>query len=142
MPWLLRDTEEVSGWTRRLAKARHSLFAFQSWFLRRTSMSKRILFVDDEPNILAGLERTLRPMRTQWEMEFVSGGDEALQALALDSFNAVVTDMRMPGMTGAQLLDKVRDQFPQTIRIVLSGQSDREAMVRSISSAHQFLSKP
>jgi HD-like signal output (HDOD) protein/CheY-like chemotaxis protein len=105
-------------------------------------MSKRILFVDDEPNILTGLERTLRPMRTQWEMTFVPGGEEALQALAHRSFNAVVTDMRMPGMTGAQLLDQVRDQFPQTIRLVLSGQSDRDAMVRSISSAHQFLSKP
>ncbi|MGA1984235.1 MAG: response regulator [Acidobacteriaceae bacterium] len=105
-------------------------------------MSKRILFVDDEQNILMGLERTLRPMRTQWEMEFVPSGDEALRAFAEHSFNAVVTDMRMPGMTGAQLLDKIRDQFPQTIRIVLSGQSDREAMVRSISSAHQFLSKP
>jgi len=105
-------------------------------------MSRRILFVDDEPNILAGLERTLRPMRAQWDMEFVPSGDEALRALARHSFNAVVTDMRMPGMTGAQLLDSVRDQFPQTIRIVLSGQSDRESMVRSISSAHQFLSKP
>lgn len=105
-------------------------------------MSKRVLFVDDEPNILTGLERTLRPMRTQWEMAFVPGGNEALQALEQHPYDAVVTDMRMPGMTGAQLLDKVRDQFPQTIRIVLSGQSDREAMVRSISSAHQFLSKP
>jgi HD-like signal output (HDOD) protein len=105
-------------------------------------MSRSILFVDDEPNILTGLERTLRPMRAQWEMEFVPGGDEALQAMARHSFNAVVTDMRMPGMTGAQLLDTVRDQFPQTIRIILSGQSDRESMVRSIASAHQFLSKP
>jgi HD-like signal output (HDOD) protein len=105
-------------------------------------MSKRILFVDDEQNILMGLERTLRPMRTQWDMEFVLSGDEALRVFADRSFNAVVTDMRMPGMTGAQLLDSIRDQFPETIRIVLSGQSDREAMVRSISSAHQFLSKP
>lgn len=105
-------------------------------------MSKRILFVDDEPNVLAGLQRTLRPMQMLWEMEFVPGGDEALQALALRPFDAVVTDMRMPGMTGAQLLDRVRDQFPQTIRIVLSGQSERESLIRSIGSAHQFLSKP
>jgi putative nucleotidyltransferase with HDIG domain len=105
-------------------------------------MTRRVLFVDDEPNVLLGLQRTLRPMRTLWEMEFVSSGDEALQALALRPFDAVVTDMRMPGMTGAQLLERVRDQYPQTIRIILSGQSDRESMVRSFGSAHQFLSKP
>jgi putative nucleotidyltransferase with HDIG domain len=105
-------------------------------------MAKRILFVDDEPNVLSGLQRTLRPMQYQWEMEFVPSGEEALQALGLRPFDAVVTDMRMPGMTGAQLLDVVRDRFPQTIRIVLSGQSERESLVRSISSAHQFLSKP
>ena len=105
-------------------------------------MAKRILFVDDEPNVLAGLQRTLRPMQSEWEMEFVQSGEDALQALDLQPFHAVVTDMRMPGMTGAQLLDIVRDRFPQTIRIVLSGQSERESLVRSISSAHQFLSKP
>ncbi|MGA7341920.1 MAG: response regulator [Terracidiphilus sp.] len=105
-------------------------------------MSKHILFVDDEPNILTGLQRTLRPMREQWEMEFVSSGAEALERLALHPFEAVVTDMRMPGMTGAELLDKIQDRFPQTIRIILSGQSDRESILRSIASAHQFLSKP
>jgi putative nucleotidyltransferase with HDIG domain len=105
-------------------------------------MSRRILFVDDEPNLLMGLQRTLRPMRAQWEMEFVSGGDEALQALSLRPFDAVVTDMRMPGMTGVELLERIQDQFPQTIRIILSGQSDRESILRSIAPAHQFLSKP
>ena len=105
-------------------------------------MSKRILFVDDEPNILMGLKRTLHPMRTQWEMEFVSSGDEALGRLALSPFDAVVTDMRMPGMTGAELLDKVQEQYPHIIRIILSGQSDRESILRSLSPAHQFLSKP
>ena len=105
-------------------------------------MLKRILFVDDEPNVLMGLQRTLRSMRTEWEMEFVSSGQEALQNLALRPFDVVVTDMRMPGMTGVELLDKVQDQFPQTIRIILSGQSDRESILRSIAPAHQFLSKP
>jgi len=105
-------------------------------------MSKSILFVDDEPNILTGLQRTLRPMRDQWEMEFVSSGREALEHLALHPFDAVVTDMRMPGMSGAELLDRIQDEFPQTIRIILSGQSDRESILRSIAPAHQFLSKP
>ena len=105
-------------------------------------MLRRILFVDDEPNILMGLRRSLRPMRAQWEMEFVSSGDEAVQALALRPFDAVVSDMRMPGMTGAQLLDMVQDKYPETVRVILSGQSDRESILRSFATAHQFLSKP
>lgn len=118
------------------------MFAFRSRRELRTSLSKRILFVDDEPKILSGLERTMRPMRTQWEMEFVSSGEEALKVLAQRPFDAVVTDMRMPGMTGGELLEKVQNQYPQTIRIILSGQSDRESILRSIAPAHQSLSKP
>jgi HD-like signal output (HDOD) protein len=105
-------------------------------------MLKRVLFVDDEPNLLMGLQRSLRPMRAEWEMEFVASGEEALQAMAGRQFDMVVTDMRMPGMTGAELLEKIQQESPQTIRIILSGQSDRESIVRSSASAHQFLSKP
>ncbi len=105
-------------------------------------MPRRILFVDDEPNLLMGLQRNLRSMREEWEMEFVSGGDEALHLLALRPFEAIVTDMRMPGMSGAQLLERVRELSPHTIRIILSGQSDRESVFLSITSSHQFLSKP
>jgi putative nucleotidyltransferase with HDIG domain len=103
---------------------------------------RRILFVDDEPNLLMGLQRVLHPMRSVWEMQFVSSAGEALQAVANQAFDAVVTDMRMPGMTGAELLDLIRDQSPRTVRIVLSGQSDRESILQSIAPAHQFLAKP
>jgi HD-like signal output (HDOD) protein len=105
-------------------------------------MPRRILFVDDEPNLLMGLERSLRSMREEWDMEFVTSGAEALKFLALRPIDAIVTDMRMPGMTGAELLEKVRELSPQTIRIILSGQSDKESVFRSITSSHQFLSKP
>ena len=105
-------------------------------------MQRRILFVDDEPNLLMGLKRTLRPMRTLWEMEFVSSGDEALRFMSLREFDAVVTDMRMPGMSGADLLDTIQKQWPRTVRIVLSGQADRETVLQAIAPAHQFLSKP
>jgi HD-like signal output (HDOD) protein len=103
---------------------------------------RRILFVDDEQNLLMGLQRSLRPMRAEWEMEFVSTGDEALKVLSLRPFDAIVTDMRMPVMSGTQLLEKVQELRPQTIRIILSGQADRESVLRSITSSHQFLSKP
>jgi len=105
-------------------------------------LPRRILFVDDEPNLLMGLERTLRPMRTIWQMEFVSSGEEALRAMLLREFDAVVTDMRMPGMSGTDLLDRIQEYYPQTVRIVLSGQTDRESVLLAVAPAHQFLSKP
>lgn len=101
-----------------------------------------ILFVDDEPNILQGLRRTLRPMRHVWDMHFVTGGQEALQLLADIPCDVVVSDVRMPIMDGVQLLAAVRERFPQMVRILLSGQADRELIVRSATLAHQYLSKP
>lgn len=105
-------------------------------------MPKRILFVDDEPRILAGLQRSLHTMRKDWEMVFVGGGQEALEAMAHQAFDIVVTDMRMPGMDGAQLLEEVKKRSPQSLRMILSGQSDRETILRSVNPTHQYLSKP
>ncbi len=105
-------------------------------------MAKRILFVDDEPMLLSGLQRSLRLMRSEWEMVFAPGGKEALAAMDLQQFDIIVTDMRMPGMDGAQLLEEVQKRSPRTLRMVLSGQSDRETILRSVNPAHQFISKP
>jgi len=66
----------------------------------------------------------------------------ALSKLAEGPFDAIVTEMRMPGMDGAELLARVRDSHPGTMRIVLSGDAERDAMVRAVSTAHQYLSKP
>ncbi|MDX2056641.1 MAG: response regulator, partial [Gemmatimonadales bacterium] len=65
----------------------------------------RLLFVDDEPRILDGLRRMLRDHRETWDMVFVSGGDAALAALDDQPFDVVVSDMKMPGMSGVELLD-------------------------------------
>jgi putative nucleotidyltransferase with HDIG domain len=105
-------------------------------------MQKRLLFVDDEAMVLSGLRRSLHGMRQQWDMEFVDGGAAALHAMENGHFDAVITDMRMPGMDGADLLDQVKQKYPDMVRMILSGQSSREAVYRSISPAHQFLSKP
>lgn len=104
---------------------------------------KRILFVDDEPNVLSGLRRMLRLMRDQWDMQFATSGPEAL-ALAQNKpgFDVIVSDMRMPGMDGAKLLEEIRRVSPQTVRLVLSGQSDEELTMKAVGPAHQFLSKP
>ncbi|MCR4438167.1 MAG: response regulator [bacterium] len=105
-------------------------------------MKRRILFVDDEPKVLQGLQRLLHPMRAEWEMRFVTSGEEALAVLRAEPFDVVVTDMRMPGIDGAELLERARQMQPQTVRIVLSGYSDRETVLRSVGTAHQYLAKP
>ncbi|TWT42900.1 response regulator [Botrimarina hoheduenensis] len=102
----------------------------------------RLLFVDDEPNVLSGLRRMLRSHRSEWEMDFVASGADALRSLALQSAQVVISDMRMPGMDGAELLSRVRDLYPETVRIVLSGHSDQELTLRAVGPAHQYLAKP
>jgi HD-like signal output (HDOD) protein len=103
---------------------------------------KQILFVDDETKLLDGLKRSMRSMRNEWNMTFVGGGAEALRVLEQASFDVVVSDMRMPGIDGAQLLNEVRQRYPHTVRIILSGHSDHQLIFESISATHQFLTKP
>ena len=105
-------------------------------------MKTRVLFVDDEPNVLQGLKRMLRGLRGEWEMAFVESAHKALEILDEETFDVLVTDMRMPGMDGAQLLREVTKKYPQIVRIVLSGHSDQELILRSVRPAHQYLSKP
>ena len=105
-------------------------------------MLRRLLFVDDEAMVLSGLRRALHGMRQEWNMEFVESGAAALQALDQERYDAIISDMRMPVMDGAQLLEQVKQRHPDVVRVVLSGQSSREAIFRSIAPAHQFLSKP
>jgi HD-like signal output (HDOD) protein/CheY-like chemotaxis protein len=105
-------------------------------------MNKRILFVDDEPLVLQGMQRLLRPMRQQWDMEFVESGDLALRLLESVPCDVIVSDMMMPGMNGVELLKKVLGVSPQTIRLVLSGQTDKELALQCVGVAHQFLAKP
>jgi len=103
---------------------------------------KKILFVDDEENVLNGLRRMLRSSRDEWEMEFVASGAAALQACSEQTFDVVVTDLRMPGMDGAQLLGEIRDRYPGIARIVLSGYSDAALAAKAVPVTYQVLGKP
>jgi HD-like signal output (HDOD) protein len=103
---------------------------------------KRILFVDDEPSVLQALQRMLHGQRQEWELEFARSGAAALQLLEQQPVDVVVSDMRMPGMDGAKLLSEVMRRYPQTVRIFLSGHTDKEALLSSVGAAHQFLAKP
>ena len=101
-----------------------------------------VLFVDDEPRILNGLRRMLHSMRHQWHMAFATGGAEALKILRSGQFDVIVSDMRMAGMNGVELLGEVLARYPRTVRIVLSGQASKMTVLRSIGLAHQYLAKP
>lgn len=106
------------------------------------SQSRRILFVDDERNVLDGLRRMLYPMRGQWKMEFVTRGEDALTVMESTPYDVIISDLRMSGMDGLQLLETVREKAPQTIRIMLSGYADQPLRTRASRCVHQFISKP
>ncbi len=102
----------------------------------------RVIFVDDEPRVLEGLKRMLRPKRNEWNMKFVGSAQAALESLKQEPCEVVVTDMRMPGMNGAELLEVVQRDYPDTIRLILSGQAETESVMKALGVSHQFLSKP
>ena len=103
---------------------------------------KRILFVDDESKVLDGIGRMLHADRKRWDMQFVTSGEDALRACEAGAFDVVISDMRMPGMDGAKLLSHVRDRYPGTARIILSGYSEVSSSTRAVPVAHRFLTKP
>ncbi len=105
-------------------------------------MKKQILFVDDESHILEGLRRMLRGMRNEWNILCALSGAEALDVMAKEPIQIIVTDMRMPEMDGAALLCEVMKRHPNVIRMVLSGHADAKLIMKSVGVAHQFISKP
>lgn len=103
---------------------------------------RRVLFVDDEPSILEGLRNVLRSQRKEWDMVFALGGPVGLAELQKGHFDVVVSDMRMPIIDGASLLTKVKELQPDAVRLVLSGQTDADTVLKTVFVAHQFMSKP
>src|SRR5438874_2087063 len=104
--------------------------------------SRKILFVDDDPNILAGFQRTLRK---QFAFDTVLSGAEALDHLKKSGpYAVVVADMRMPGMEGIELLERVRAAAPDTVRVMLTGNADQQTAVEAVNRGQifKFLNKP
>src|SRR5512139_875212 len=99
---------------------------------------RHVVFVDDDAAVLSGLRRMLHSMRGRWRMTFVTSGPEALELLASEPAAVIVSDMRMPGMDGAELLAEVRRRWPETVRIILSGYADQGAALRAVPVAHRF----
>lgn len=105
-------------------------------------MKPQILFVDDEPLVLQGLQRSMRSMRNEWDMSFLDNAAAALAFMVETPVAVIVSDMRMPVMNGAQLLGEVMKRHPKTVRLILSGHADQELILQCVGSTHQFLSKP
>lgn len=103
---------------------------------------RRVLFVDDMPEVLRMLQRTLDPIKGEWDMRFVESAPDALAVLEQDAFDVLATDMIMPGMDGFQLLKEAKTRYPQMVRIAFSGQQGQNLGLRSTDLAHQFLEKP
>ncbi len=104
--------------------------------------SKRVLFVDDEVDVLDALRDALRRYRRVWRMRFATGGVPALVALEAEPADVIVSDIQMPGMDGAELLARVQESYPATIRIVLSGYANTAVITRAATVAHRILAKP
>jgi CheY-like chemotaxis protein len=101
----------------------------------------RVLFVDDEELVLVGLGRSARGV---WDVTTARGGDEALQLLETSTFDVVVSDMRMPAMSGAEFLKRVAMRRPEVVRLVLSGHADVTSAASSINEGRifRYLIKP
>ena len=105
-------------------------------------MKYKILFVDDERNILRGLRRMLHSRHREWDMQFANSGKEALEMLEKEPAHVIIADIRMPQMDGIELLARVKEAHPQTVRIILSAELDPETTLQTIRDAHQFIGKP
>jgi len=105
-------------------------------------MATRVLFVDDDPNVTAGIRRNLRAQ--PYTIACASSATDALEWLADNPVDVVVSDERMPEMSGAEFLTAVREQYPSSVRIMLSGQADLEAVVKAVNEGEifRFLFKP
>jgi CheY-like chemotaxis protein len=110
--------------------------------VNKTQQRPSILFVDDEPRLLSSLRRMIRPWREVVDAEFVNSGKEALELLTRRHFDVIVSDMRMPGMNGADLLKSIRRSDPEALRVVLSGQADTTVLLEALEATHRYLSKP
>jgi len=105
-------------------------------------MNEKILCVDDDANVLAGFQRNLR---RRFSIDTAVNGQESLNIVRLQGpYAVVVADMHMPGMNGIELLSKIREISPQTVRIMLTGNADQQVAVEAVNKGHifRFLNKP
>lgn len=105
-------------------------------------MERTVLLVDDEENIIAALTRVLR--RDEYTILKAESGEKALDLLARHQVGVIISDQRMPGMTGTEFLSKAKELYPDTVRIVLSGYTDLNSITDAINQGaiYKFITKP
>jgi HD-like signal output (HDOD) protein/ActR/RegA family two-component response regulator len=104
--------------------------------------TRRVLLVDDDPGVLAGVAESLRRAPAGWEPRFALGGDAALDLIATERFDAVVCDLGMPRVDGLAVLGRAREQQPDAVRIVLSGEPPPRTALEVTRLAHRYVTKP
>jgi diguanylate cyclase (GGDEF)-like protein/PAS domain S-box-containing protein len=110
--------------------------------LRMHKPPRTLLLVDDEPNILSALKRLIR--RANYKILTAASGKEGLELLAQNDIDVIVSDQRMPGMTGVEFLRTVKNLYPDTVRIVLSGFTELQSVTDAVNEGaiYKFLTKP
>lgn len=106
------------------------------------NLKKKVLFVDDEASLLELYPLAFTEDRTRWEINVAPGGAEALAMMDKVSMDVLVSDMRMPGMDGARLLQEVKERHPKTSRLIISGYADSRQVAECLGATHQFIAKP
>ncbi len=103
--------------------------------------SGRLLLVDDEQGVLQALKRLFY---RHYDVVLANGGEEALSILETDSFDMIISDMRMPSMSGAELLKSCFEQYPAMIRVLLTGYSDLDSAIKAVNEGdiYRYISKP
>jgi EAL domain-containing protein (putative c-di-GMP-specific phosphodiesterase class I)/CheY-like chemotaxis protein len=109
---------------------------------RANEERRTVLVVDDEPGIRTALTRMLRS--DGYRVLTAAGGDEGLHVLSLNAVQVIISDQRMPGMSGTEFLGKVKDLYPETMRIILSGYTEIDVVTESVNrgAVFRFLTKP
>jgi diguanylate cyclase (GGDEF)-like protein len=111
-------------------------------FLLRQARKRTLLLVDDEENILAALKRILR--RDGYDILTAGSGQQGLELLAQREVDVIISDQRMPTMTGVEFLRRAKSMYPETVRIVLSGYTELQSIADAINEGaiYKFLTKP
>ncbi len=102
----------------------------------------RVLFVDDAPYVLSVFRYGLSHMSGEWEMVFAASGEEALEYAESRSFDVVVSDWRMPGMKGDELLSRVQALNPETACFLLTGDREARSLYYAAPTAYRLIAKP
>jgi len=102
----------------------------------------KIMIVDDESGILHAIRRELKPQ--DWAVEIHESASDALKHLEFEEFDLVISDFRMPEMNGVDFLRHVKERWPNTVRLILSGYTDVDAILKSLNEAeiYRYITKP